>query len=131
MADKMTLQQTLSFFRSVIQSGESWTEACESAYSAAMAHLAGMGEPAAWQYRELGKPWRTVSKETYDRYCVGSGYECRTLYPAPPAFGDWDKVRAMVAELRAWSTADQYPDCLETLDDWADKLTAALPEAKP
>lgn len=35
-ADIQRLQRTLSFFRSVIQSGEPWTPTCERKYAAAM-----------------------------------------------------------------------------------------------
>src|SRR6185312_9743335 len=48
-------------------------------------------------------------------------WEIRALYLAPPASGDWDKVREVIAILDADG------------DEWgcAAKLTAALPESRP
>lgn len=37
MPEPMTLEQTLAFFRSVILSGESWTDECERIYRAVLA----------------------------------------------------------------------------------------------
>lgn len=131
MTDKMTLQQTLSFFRSVIQSGEPWTKTCESAYSEAMAHLAAMGEPVAEvQQREPyldGSPnpmkqlkWTLPNCE--DDLPVGT-----KLYLVPPASGDWDAVRHVAARIR-WKGEYGLDARAAVLVEWADKLAAALPE---
>ena len=99
-------------------------EGCElfdDAIRAIDAHLARMGEPVGtlririndWKIAGIPNAMTTLRSGEYP------------LYTAPPASGDWDRVREVIAELQL--AAPKRPSAY----DLADKLTAALPESKP
>ena len=61
---KYTAEQALSFFRSVIKSGEFWNEECDEAYESAMACLEAREgqEPKAWliEYERNGHSYKVA-----------------------------------------------------------------------
>jgi hypothetical protein len=77
MAEKMTPEETLAFFASVIKSGEGWTATCQQAMDDAMGHIAQPAQavdvatnpsaaigPLAYSYRdclkEANRPTRAI-----------------------------------------------------------------------
>lgn len=81
----------------------------------------GNKEAVAWQYRVQGKPWRTVSKSTFDKYRYGNNYEWRELFTHHPRSGDeardaayWkDRAHAAEDKIASQSLMDVCRQCDE------------------
>ena len=124
----MTLWQVRDRLRAVDSNGMSG-DVCDELADAIDAHIAGMGEPVAWQQKRDPKDypdeWRECIKEVFDMISrtPDSPWVARELFASPPI--DLAAVREVIAELRSWDNA--YPG----VGGLANKLEAAMPkEAK-
>ena len=83
------------------------------------AHLAGMGEPVAWQYRILDDEdgpspyWHDMTRKQFEifREAAKPRYELRQLYTTPPASADVASLQSRLAAADAllWSIAAYAP----------------------
>ena len=93
----------------------------EAVIQALDAHLAAMGEPVRCVTISHFRGSPNMENHDFDYYgSLPDG--THTLFSAPPASGDWDKVREVIEDLRRCQSKEHALRI-------ADRLAAALPES--